>query len=285
VSTSAPESHSPFRPPVPPFDATVRSDPAVFPGFDPSSPGPDPTRPGPDPTRPGPDPTRPGPDLMRPGPDPLRRRQIHHDLHHELSTITLLASVLDSATDIGPDSRRRVRQILGETRWLHELVLAFERSFAEPDASPVDPVAAVRIDRYAAETVRALQMSTFTRIHLRTQATWARVESLAYWRALRNIVGNAVRAAGPRGRVEVQVRPVAGWALAQVDDDGPGFGEAAPGIGSLGLGIVQDLAASAGGELEIRRGVLGGCCVMLRLPAAPATSTVDHGEEDAGTDL
>ena len=38
---------------------------------------------------------------------------------------------------------------------------------------------------------------------------------------------------------------------------------------SLGLGIVQDLAAAWGGELEIRRGVLGGCCVQLRLPSAP----------------
>jgi signal transduction histidine kinase len=209
----------------------------------------------------------------------LRRRQIHHDIHHELGTIKLLSSLLSSAEDIGPESRERAHQILGETRWLHQLVQAFEESFAEPDEPPLAPATPVRIDRYAAEVVRAVQMSTFTQVHLEARTTSAYVEALGFWRALRNIVDNAVRAAGPRGRVEVLVRPEAGWALMQVDDDGPGFGAAAPGAGSLGLGIVQDLAARAGGELEIRRGVLGGCCVMLRLPAAPTVSTLDQGEE------
>jgi signal transduction histidine kinase len=61
---------------------------------------------------------------------------------------------------------------------------------------------------------------------------------------------------------------VDGWTVVQVDDDGPGFGAGAPGVSSLGLGIAQDLADAAGGDLEICRGALGGCCVRLRLPAA-----------------
>ncbi|OLE21848.1 MAG: hypothetical protein AUG44_26380 [Actinobacteria bacterium 13_1_20CM_3_71_11] len=82
------------------------------------------------------------------------------------------------------------------------------------------------------------------------------------------MIGNAVRAAGPQGTVDVRVSAETGWAVAQVDDDGPGFGEIPPGFGSLGLGIVQDMVAGWGGELEIRRGVLGGCCVRLRQPVA-----------------
>src|SRR3954468_14644006 len=39
---------------------------------------------------------------------------IRHDIRHELATIMLLASLLESAGDIGAESRRRARQLLGE---------------------------------------------------------------------------------------------------------------------------------------------------------------------------
>ncbi|HEU4421104.1 MAG TPA: hypothetical protein VFR67_01030, partial [Pilimelia sp.] len=41
------------------------------------------------------------------------RRQISHDIYHELSTIMLLASLLGSAPELDPGSRERARQILG----------------------------------------------------------------------------------------------------------------------------------------------------------------------------
>jgi len=197
------------------------------------------------------------------------RRQISHDIHHELSTIMLLASMLSSAPDIGPDSRERARQILGETRWLDQLHRAYEDSVAEPDDAALRAAEPIRLDAFTAEVVAAMQLSTFTRISFVPHEVWAHVDGLAFWRVLRNLIGNAVRAAGADGDVEVRVEAVDGWAVAQVDDDGPGFGAVPPGMASLGLGIVQDLAAAWGGELEIRRGVLGGCCVQLRLPSAP----------------
>ena len=196
------------------------------------------------------------------------RRQISHDIHHELSTIMLLASLLSSASDVGPDSRERARQIVGETRWLDQLHRAYEDSMRTADDGDLCAPEPVRLDLFAAEVVEAVQLSTFTRIAFRGAEVWAHVDRLAFWRALRNLVGNAVRAAGANGDVVVRVDVTDGWAYVQVDDDGPGFGEVAPGMASLGLGIVLDLAAAWGGELEIRRGVLGGCGVQLRLPAA-----------------
>lgn len=202
-------------------------------------------------------------------PEPARvRRQISHDIHHELGTIKLLASLLSSASDVGPDSRERARQILGETRWLDQLHRAYEESIHPGDDSQLRTPEPIRLDQFAAEVVTAVQLSTFTRISFTASEVWAHVDRLAFWRALRNLVGNAVRAAGATGDVEVRVETADGWAYVQVDDDGPGFGEVPPGMASLGLGIVLDLAAASGGELEIRRGVLGGCCVQLRLPAA-----------------
>jgi signal transduction histidine kinase len=196
------------------------------------------------------------------------RRQLSHDIHHELSTIMLLASMLSTAPDVGADSRNRARQILGETRWLDQLHRAYDNSLGA-DGTTAPMAEPVRLDLLGAEVVGAMQLSTFVQISFTGTPVWARVDRLAFWRALRNLVGNAVRAAGPEGEVETRVEAEDGWAVVHVDDNGPGFGAVPPGTASLGLGIVQDLAAAWGGELEIRRGVLGGCGVTLRLPVSP----------------
>jgi len=205
------------------------------------------------------------------------RSQIEHDIRHQLGTVKLLASLLTSADDVGAESRERARQILGETRWLHQLITALNECLSEREPPPRPVEEPIRLDVFAAEVVAAVQASTFTRILLDVQEAWAHVDRLGFWRALRNVVGNAVRAAGPDGQVQVRIISVDGWAVTQVDDDGPGFGAGPTGIASLGLGIVQDLVAVAGGELEIRRGAMGGCCVRLRLPSVLSSSLATTG--------
>jgi len=202
------------------------------------------------------------------------RRQLRHDIRHELATIMLLASLLESAPDVGPDSQQRARQILGETRWLEKLQQAYDETFSgRAEVSALEPI---RLDLFAAEVVGAIRLSTSTRIGLTADETWAHADRLAFWRALRNMVGNAVRAAGPDGHVEVRIERVGGWAVAQVDDDGPGFGAAAPGTESLGLDIVREFAAAGDRYLEIRRNCLGGCCALLRMRAAEPGSRAER---------
>ena len=210
-----------------------------------------------------------------------RRRQLSHDIRHEIATITLLASLLRSAPDVGPDSRQRAGQILGEARWLEQLHRAYDETLSEPAVSVRADVEVIRLDEFAAEVVTAAKLSSSTEISYTCQDTWARVDGLAFWRALRNMVSNAVRAAGSTGRVDVRVDTVAGRCVVQVDDDGPGFGASAPGLGAYGLDIVQEFAAAWRGDLEIGPGSLGGCFVRLRLPAAvppPATSIPGGGD-------
>lgn len=194
-----------------------------------------------------------------------RRRQISHDIHHQLGAISLLAALLSNARDVGPDSRARAELIVQELRWLDQLHQAYE------DAQPADGgwsgPDGIRLDLIAGEVAAAAGLSRTTRIELRAEELAARVEPLAYWRALRNLVQNAVRAAGPSGTVAVRLAGEAGWAVTDVEDDGPGFGALPPGPRSLGLGIVQDLAIASGGRLELRRSNLGGGGVRLRLPA------------------
>jgi len=200
----------------------------------------------------------------------LQRRQLSHDIHHELGTIMMLASLLSCANDVGPQSRERSRQILGEARWLDQLHRAYAETVPDPDNADAPAVSEpVRLDLLAGEVVATMKPGVVTPISFACSETWTHADRLSCWRALRNVLDNAIRAAGPEGHVDVQIHSENGWAVAQIDDDGPGFGSIAPGLGSLGLGIVQDLVAVDGGELEIRRRGLGGCCVRLRLHAAP----------------
>jgi signal transduction histidine kinase len=196
------------------------------------------------------------------------RSQISHDIRHELGTIMLLADVLCDDPGMSDQARRRAQQILGETRWLHQLLQAYDQGVAGADESDKSEVVPIRLDPVVAEVVTPIRLSTRTRVVLREGQAWARVDKLGLWRAVRNVVVNAVRAAGPNGTVEVRIDIQAGWAVVEVDDDGPGFDSAQPRPSSLGLGIVQQLVSDWGGELEIRRGMLGGCCVRLLLPNA-----------------
>jgi two-component system OmpR family sensor kinase len=112
-------------------------------------------------------------------------------------------------------------------------------------------------------------------------------------RALRNLVDNAITAAGQRGRVRVLVEREGANVLASVEDDGPGVPAAererifegfvrlepvrGPGAG-LGLAIARRVAREHGGDLTYADGGRGGRFV-LRLPAAVRTgATVPGGQ-------
>jgi signal transduction histidine kinase len=199
----------------------------------------------------------------------LRLRQISHDIQHEFGTVMLLASLLSTAPDVGPESQERARQILGEARWLHHLQRAYEDSVSDHGA-PADPVRTpIRLDDFAEEAAAAVRLSSATDIRVVGDEVWALADRLALWRAVRNLLGNAVRAAGPDGAVEVRVEPVDGRAALQVADSGPGFGAAPGGLASLGLGVVHECVALCAGELQIRGGGWPGCCVRVLLPVCP----------------
>lgn len=191
----------------------------------------------------------------------LWRRQVRHDIRHELGTIIMLASAVAVSDDIGPGSRERIEALLGETRWLDHLI----RQLDENDAPQAGPER-VRVDELVGDIVAGLRLSSPLRIGYTGRPAWAHVDPLALWRAVRNVLDNACRAAA--GRVDVRVRATAGRTVVQVDDDGPGFGSGSGGLASLGLGIVHDMMSEYGGHVAIRRCGLGGARVRVTLPAA-----------------
>ncbi|WP_433328511.1 sensor histidine kinase [Spirillospora sp. CA-294931] len=196
---------------------------------------------------------------------PLWRRRLRHDIRHELGTIIMLASAVAVADDVGDGSRARIEQLLGETRWLDHLLNQLDE---DDDAPPMPCPERIRVDELAAEVVTGMRLATRHEVCLTGGETWAHMDAVALWRALRNVLDNACRVA--EGRVNVEVASRQGWVSVQVDDDGPGFGAARGGLASLGLGIVHDLISGYGGSLEIRTGEMGGARVRMLLPAAPA---------------
>lgn len=214
----------------------------------------------------------------------LRPRELRHDIRHQIATIKLLASLIESAADVGPDTRQRAAQILHETQWLDQLHRAYEGILSDRDGAIRPTVEPIRLDVIAAEVVGAVGLATSTQITLTAEETWARADRLDFWRALRNMVDNAVRAAGPDGRVSVRIANQARGAVAQVDDDGPGFGQVPRSGDSLGLEILQKLAAVWGGYLEIGRGELGGCRVRLYM-RSDRSSGMGEGTARAAADL
>ena len=110
-----------------------------------------------------------------------------------------------------------------------------------------------------------------------------RVEPLLLGEALHNLISNAILYAGRGSEVTVRVRAVAGQALLEVEDNGPGLPEAArakvisrfarghdstPGMG-LGLPVVEEIAALFGGTLVLDAGAGGrGLRAGMRLPLA-----------------
>lgn len=192
----------------------------------------------------------------------LYRRRISHDIEHQLSTIVLLASAASIASDVGEDSRRRVAQIVQEARWLSGLIHIYDADLRTTSDSDT-----TRLDLLVASILRPLRMS-FARVTLDAEALSVRADMLASWRALRNIILNAITAAGARGRVDVRIFSTGHAAVVEVADDGPGCDQETVSSAPLGLGIVASFAAEAEGQFTIVSGPHGGCVARLELPLA-----------------
>jgi signal transduction histidine kinase len=113
----------------------------------------------------------------------------------------------------------------------------------------------------------------------------AAIDRLTLWRVLRNLMCNALEAAGPSGHIAVRLRTIEHYAYVEIADDGPGLGAAKSSGNSLGLGIVRDAVAEVGGRIDLGTGDLGGCQVRMLLPGLKHDQQVRQlsgGFHDAG---
>jgi signal transduction histidine kinase len=186
---------------------------------------------------------------------------VWHDLVHELATVRALtaAAILASDEMVRLDLLGLIEAESGEMSALLRTL--------RPGTETAE---LVDVGSVAREVIRPLRSTTLAELALlELEVGLVDMSRLSLRRILGNLVGNAVRAAGD-GRVEVRVRSSEKGlgVIIEVADSGPGFGQGPTGLVSQGLSIVMELAAAAGGVIDIGKSDLGGAGVTVTLPAS-----------------
>jgi len=182
-------------------------------------------------------------------------RALCHDLRQPLAAIRLLAGVE------GGDVRHRLDGILDQVQWLSDMVEG-----VIGDAADDRPIRVDVADLTFRCVLRARPTATCQIRFFGTDRTMVVGAPVALSRAIGCVLDNAVRAAGPAGRVTVEVTGTDSEITIRVIDDGPGLGQV-PTNNSLGLTITRALVSVCGGAFELKPGAAGGVVAQILLPA------------------
>lgn len=217
---------------------------------------------------------------------------VGHELRTPLTSIrgyveTLLECELDAAT-----TRRFLEVVRNEALRLGRLVEGMlDFSPLDLSAQPLPGHTDVVAAAYAAvEALAPIAREARMRVRVEHRgAAVARVGADACMHVLLNVIENAIKYAGPGGRVVVTLEREDPFVRAVVDDDGPGVpahereriferrtrgasGDARAGSG-IGLSIVRTIVARAGGSVHADASPLGGARFVVALPGAQAESS------------
>lgn len=196
-------------------------------------------------------------------------RQACHDIRQPIAGVLALAGAALTEADLPEKARDSLSKIVRLAEWQSEVI---EHSLRAPGARPPPPHETELLP-VITEAVAALQVTWAGDLTLLWPPgpvfVWLPRVTMRSMAA--NVLANATRAAGPSGRVTIEVSTRATWTLLAVEDDGPGFGRLPQNFG-LGLCAVAREAIAHRGRLECSRSSLGGARVNLWLPAvAPGT--------------
>jgi len=188
---------------------------------------------------------------------------------HEIRQPVAVVLALAEAARVVPDASDRVRwyldRIIDEAVTLAEVarsVLVPEGDMVHVGEEPTEVVGLV-------EDVLATFELTWTGALSRSGDLEGYLlgDPVLLRRAIVNLVDNATRAAGPDGRVAVDVRRVGERLVLSVEDDGPGFGYIES-QSHIGLAVARRVFAEAGGTLTVAVSrELGGAAVRFSVPA------------------
>jgi signal transduction histidine kinase len=188
-------------------------------------------------------------------------RELCHDLIAPAASIKLLAHAACAESDPDPAVRGRLQLIANEAAMIAEIcgqVLDRPRR--------IDPV---RLDALTAEAVARAQLRYRGVVERVINPVTVLVHPAVVVRILNNLLSNACRAAGPHGRVRVQVALDSAHARLSVADSGPGLVGPRVGRTALGLEIVGSLVLGCGGTVQMEVSDLGGLCVTVSLSCLP----------------
>ena len=213
---------------------------------------------------------------------------VAHEVASPLARLRVALGLLAAAPQRTP-SEQTLQDMNDDLQQMAEMLndlLLFSRADVAVQRSALGPVrvlaaAAAAIEREAA--IDRVVVHGEPEVH-------ARADPAMLSRAMANLVRNAVRYAGDRGQIELNVRRQGDWVVIDVRDRGPGVPESAlPRLGEpffrvessrardsggfgLGLAIVKRCAEACEGSVVFRNREGGGFEVEMRLRAtAPRT--------------
>lgn len=201
------------------------------------------------------------------GAAPVHRGEEHlrHDAAQSLCALLMLLGIIQR-DPLGSETVKHLEQIRAEAEWLKTLVV---RAGNVSRSVNVGDVVADTWSHVAACACCGVRL-------LRDPELYADVDVTGLRRTVRNLLENAVRAAGSTGRVEVRALADGEGILLEVADSGPGFG-AIPTHHGLGLETVRRFVASHDGAMQCGTSDLGGALVRLWLPRAVRPAEVKAG--------
>lgn len=194
-----------------------------------------------------------------------RLREACHDMKQPLACVFALAAAALAEPDLPRSAADRLEQIVEQVRWLRDMI----EQFLHGDHHPGDRVRLLDLAILAGETAAAERLVYdgqigFTRP---SEPVLAWGDPVDIRRIIANLLGNATRAAGSPGRVQINVRNEQQTALLSIDDSGPGFGRI-PERHGLGLQSVARSTGRCEGSVQYGSSPLGGVRVRLCLPMA-----------------
>lgn len=214
--------------------------------------------------------------------------QLVHDIRQPVAVMRILLTAVAGRPDLPAEVAETIAQVNDQATWLAELIGQW------PGPPAGGPAAAMPADVEAApdqspshvldvlgSVIDSVQVGRAGRLTVQVRARpWVRLPAAALRRALTNLVDNAVRCAGPDGVVRLGVGVTGGRAYVEVQDDGAGF-RPGPGQRAVGLCIVTEIAAAAGGSLELGASGLGGVRAVFRVPVIRTRPDRDRDEPAA----
>ncbi|WP_328990170.1 ATP-binding protein [Kribbella sp. NBC_01245] len=185
---------------------------------------------------------------------------IWHDLIHEMATVRALTA---AALAAGDETARMTLLALieTETREVTALLRQIREDHYLAEPADVSVVLADLVGTLAATTEVTLRLAP-------VRAHRVGIDRVSLRRVLRNLLENAIRAAGPDGVVELAARQTDAGLAISIGDSGPGFGLGPPGLSSRGLVIVRRLIEAVGGSLDVGTSPLGGALVTVTFSLA-----------------
>lgn len=210
------------------------------------------------------------------------QRDFTADMAHELRTpLTIIRARIDSL-ETGPLRDALRTDLENMTRVVNQVLdIAELESFIVPSDARAD-LQAVCAEAVSFMAPLAVGQSKAIALAGSEAPVWVVGHSEALFRAVRNLIENAIRHAPVGGSIEVEVSPDG---VVRVLDDGPGVAEAerdsifrrfwrrdrtkAESRG-LGLAIVARVAATHDGSVTVENRPGGGAAFTLRLRPAPA---------------